>query len=151
MSFLPALSGWFREPAGPNARLHVAPTGRYMDRRRLTFVISRELVELAGWQGGERIVVSLGVGDDLGAFQLARVTKARAGLKLIPCSSGARGFRLNVTLPPELHGVRPADFLDRLPTPIRLDFTVRDGAIELRCPAAAENVVPLSAGAGVAP
>ncbi len=132
MPFLPAISGWYREPTGPNARLHICKSGRNLDRRRLTFVLSRELIEQAGWQGGERVVIALGVGDDLGAFQISRVTKARAGLKLIP-HSNARGFRVHLTLPPEIHGVRPADFLDLIELPARLDFAVRDGALELRC------------------
>lgn len=132
MPFLPAISGWYREPSGPNARLHICKCGQRLDRRRLTFVLSRELVEQAGWQGGERVVIALGVGDDLGAFQISRVTKARAGLKLIS-HSNARGFRVHVTLPPEIHGVRPADFLDTLELPARLDFEVRNGALELRC------------------
>lgn len=140
MSFLPAISGWFREPSGPNARLHISRTGQRQDRRRLTFVLSRELIELCGWQGGERVVVSIGVGEDLGAFQISRVTKARAGLKLIPVSSQGRGYRVHVTLPPELHGVRPADFLDRLPLPNRMDFAVRDSALELRCDTAANGL-----------
>lgn len=135
MPFLPAISGWHREPTGPNARLHICKTGRALDRRRLTFVLSRELIEQVGWQGGERVVIALGVGEDLGAFQISRVTRARAGLKLIP-HSHARGFRVHLTLPPEIHGIRPADVLDALELPARLDFAVRDGALELRCPKA---------------
>lgn len=134
MPFLPAISGWYREPSGPNARLHVSKCGQKLDRRRLTFVLSRELIEQAGWQGGERLVIALGVGDDLGAFQISRVTKARAGLKLIP-HSNARGFRVSLTLPPEIHGVRPADLLDTLELPARLDIEAHTGALELRCPA----------------
>jgi len=132
MAFLPAISGWVREPTGPNARLHICKTGRNLDRRRLTFVLSRELIEQVGWQGGERVVIALGVGDDLGAFQISRITKPRAGLKLIP-HSHARGFRVSVTLPPQIHGVRPVDFLDLIALPARLDFAVHDGALELRC------------------
>lgn len=132
MAFLPAISGWVREPTGPNARLHISKTGRSLDRRRLTFVLSRELIEQVGWQGGERVVIALGVGDDLGAFQISRITKPRAGLKLIP-HSHARGFMVSVTLPPQIHGVRPADFLDLIALPARLDFAVHDSALELRC------------------
>lgn len=130
MAFLPALAGYHRE-TGAFARLHVSPTGRNNDRRRLTFHFSRALIELAGWQGGERFVVGLGIGADLGAFQISRVTKARAGLRLIP-QSNARGFRLLITLPPVIHGVRPAEFIDRLRLPATLDFTIDGEAMVLR-------------------
>lgn len=131
MSFLPALSGYWRAPTGPNARLHVASAGRNNDRRRLTFILSRELVEMAGWQAGERIVVSLGADDDLGAFQLSRCTKPRTGIKLI-AHSNARGFRLHITLPPEIHGLRPAEMLDSMALPAPLTFTVNGAAMVLR-------------------
>lgn len=132
MAFLPAISGWAREPAGPSVHLHMYKSGRNLDRRRLTFVLSREVIEQVGWQGGERVVLALGVGDDLGSFQISRITKPRDGLKLIP-RPHARGFRVSVTLPPGIHGVRPADFLDLLALPAPLDFAVREGALELRC------------------
>lgn len=132
MPFLPAISGWQRFPRGPSARLHMSKSGRHLDRRQLVFVLSRELIEQLGWQGGERVVLSLGVGEDLGAFQLSRITRANTGVKLIP-HSNARGFRVHITLPPEIHGIRPADFLDRMDLPASLDFSVRDGALELRC------------------
>lgn len=131
MPFLPAISGHWRAPSGPTARLHVARFGRLEDRRQIAFVLSRELIELCGWQGGERFVLSLGIGEDLGAFQLVRVTKAGAGMKLIP-SSQARGFRVRFNLPPEIHGIRPADYLDRLRLPATLDFTIADGAMTLQ-------------------
>lgn len=133
MPFLPVISGWHRESSGANARLHVSKVGRQLDRRRLCFVLSRELIEQAGWQGGERVVIALGVGDDLGGFQMSRVSRQRAGVKLI-AHSNARGFRIHLTLPPAVHGIAPADFLDRIRLPAALEFEVRDGALLLRCP-----------------
>jgi hypothetical protein len=137
MSFLPALSGGRMQAHGAWARLHVCKSGRMNDRRRLMFVFSRDLVEKLGWQGGERFVVSLGVDEDLGAFQISRVSRTRTGLKLIP-KSNAAGFRLGITLPPEIHGIRPADFLDTLLLPMALNFEIQSGAALLRTKAAAE-------------
>lgn len=131
MAFLPAITGWVREAPGPRATLHTSVSGRDGDRRRLTFALTRELVDEAGWQGGERFVVSIGVGDDLGAFQISRADRPRTGIKLIP-HSRARGFRLNLNLPPVIHGVNIHTLIDGLPRPCHCAFSVADGAMVLR-------------------
>lgn len=141
MPFLPALSHYRYVDNSPRCRLHVSRVGQRDERRRLTFVLTRQLVEKLEWQGGERIVVSIGTGEDLGAFQFARVDKAKAGSKLIP-NSRAHGFRLHITLPPEIHGIRPAEFLDRLPLPVTLEWSIRDGALELRSQPAEAGAIP---------
>lgn len=131
MAFLPAITGWVREAPGPRATLHTSVSGRDGDRRRLTFALTRELVDEAGWQGGERFVVSIGIGDDLGAFQLSRADRPRSGIKLI-AHSRARGFRLNLNLPPVIHGVDIVALLKDLDRPCPLAFTAKDGVLILR-------------------
>jgi hypothetical protein len=130
LAFLPAITGWARTPPGPRATLHTSVTGRDGDRRRLSFSLSRELVDAAGWQGGERFVVSIGVGPDLGAFQISRCDRPRAGVKLI-AHSRALGFRLHLNLPPIVHGVDVPELVDSLPRPCPFAFTIADGALVL--------------------
>lgn len=146
MSFLPAITGWVREAPGPRATLHTSVSGRDGDRHRLTFALTRELVDEAGWQGGERFVVSIGVGEDLGAFQISRADRPRTGVKLIP-NSRARGFRLSLNLPPVIHGVVIADLVGNLPRPCPLAWVAHDAVLVLRAEVKSEaqssSVVPL--------
>ncbi|WP_288199498.1 hypothetical protein [uncultured Pleomorphomonas sp.] len=146
MAFLPAITGWMREAPGPRAVLHKSVTGRDGDRRRLTFTLTRELVEQVGWQGGERFVVSIGVGEDLGAFQLSRADHPRSGIKLIP-HSRARGFRLHLNLPPVVHGVNVVAMLEAVPQACPCRFEAQDGVLVLRV----EARIPVEAGGSVVP
>lgn len=133
MTFLPALPGQGRS-RGVWARVYSYPTGRYGDRRRLTFTLSRECMDQLKWQGGERIVVMIGVGEDVGSFRLVRCGKPRMGLR-ISANSNAAGFRVMFTAPEVIHGVRVADFLDRFQGGVAPDIQIEGGVITLRCPA----------------
>lgn len=142
MPFLPAITGWVRQAPGPRATIHTAVSGREGDRRRITFVLTRELVDLAGWQGGERFVVSIGTGADRGAFQISRTDRPRTGLKLIPHSQ-ARGFRLHLNLPACVHGIDIPALVDNLPRPCSCRFAMQDAALiltaEARAPVSADG------------
>lgn len=132
MSFLPAISGWSREPSGPYVRLHVFREGKYQDRRRLTFHFSRSLVEQLDWQAGDRMVVCIGVGSDLGGFLISKIDRPRTGVKLMPCSKQPRAFRIHLNLAPVVHGIRCSDLVDHLPLPAELSFEVEGGALQVR-------------------
>lgn len=128
MAFLPAHSQYLRS-SGAYARLHIYRTGRAYDRRQLTFVLSRDLMNRLGWQRGEHIAMSIGTGDDVGAFMLTRT--GRSG-HTIYHYSGTQSARVAMTLPPEIHGIKPAAFLDRLQGAQTLDFDIADGALIVR-------------------
>lgn len=141
MSFLPALSPRGGDRNGARVRLHMQVTGRHADRRQLTFVLSRTLLDQLGWQMGERICIAIGTGEDLGAFQATRSGHPRAGAKLSP-NSNSSGARLSLSLPPEIHGVRPADFLDRLDLPQHLDIDIDGKALVMRTRLAEAALTP---------
>ncbi len=141
MAFLPAFSTHGADRTGLRVRLHMQVTGRRGDRRRLTFVLSRGLVEKLGWQLGERIVVALGTEADLGAFQMTRSGHRRVGVAL-HANSNSSGARLTLSLPPTIHGLEPAVFLDRLVLPQHLDIALEGEALVLRTTPASAAVLP---------
>lgn len=150
MPFLPALTGWARKQPGPRATIHVGINGYMSDRRRVTFALTRELIELACWQAGERFVISIGVGEDKGAFQITRSDRPNTGLKLI-ANSRALGFRISLNLPPVIHGIDVCRFFDGLPRPCPCDHAVNDGVLVLKArrdeaaSAAETTVIPMRA------
>lgn len=137
MSFLPAISSHTRDRTSLRARLYVQIGGKSADRRRLTFFLSRGLIDRIGWQIGERLIVAIGVGADTGAFQVTRSDHARTGSRLLAVPSSA-GARFGLSLPPEVHGFRPADFVDRIVQPASLAWGLTEGALVLRADLAPE-------------
>lgn len=121
MPFIPILRssgrGFFH---GPAIRLHHSPLAD--QRHRLTFVISRPLVEALRWEQEDRIVIALGVGSDAGSFQFTRVSRRDAGLKLEPRTTN--GFRVAVSLPARVHDIDIATLCAGRPRPDVLDHQV---------------------------
>lgn len=128
MAFLPLLPSAGPRILGKRLRIVVECSGRNLDRRRLTFGLSRDLAEALAWQPGDRIVVSLGLGPDLGRAQLARVERPGAGHKLISYS-GSRVLRVCVTTPAQLQGVDMAPLLDAFIDPAPAAFLIVDGTL----------------------
>lgn len=128
LAFLPLLPSSGPRVLGKRLRIVVERTGRRQDRRRITFSLSRELAEGLGWQAGDRIVASLGLGDDWGRVQLARVEKPGAGHKLTTYPQ-SRVLRIGVTTPVLLNGADLAPLLDLFIEPAAVDFAVSDGAL----------------------
>lgn len=128
MAFLPLLPSSGPRVLGKRLRVVVERTGRNLDRRRLTFGLSRELAEALGWQAGDRIVVSIGLGSDLGRAQLSRVERPGAGHKLIAYAQ-SRVLRVCVTTPLALQGQDMQPWLDALLDPAPVDFAMTDGAL----------------------
>lgn len=131
MPFLPILRSigrdWFREPA---IRLHYTSLA---DRRhRLTFILTRPLIEALHWHGDDRILLGLGVGTDIGAFQLARVDKKHAGMKLEQRTVAS--FRLSINLPTHIHGIDIARLCGGRPSPDVLDHEIGQGMLLARLP-----------------
>lgn len=108
--------------------MYVYSTGKVGDRRHLVFHLNRQLVTEARWQSGDRFMVSIGVGDDVGAFQICPVSKGKNGIKLCRVV-GASAFRLRLCLPPEVHGVAVTDILDGLGDKNDLTCQIKDGAV----------------------
>lgn len=128
MAFLPLLPTSGPRVLGKRLRIAVERAGRQLDRRRVTFAISRELAEALTWQVGDRIVISLGLGADRGKVQLARVEKSRAGHKLTAFSQ-SRVLRVGVSTPCLLQGEDMAPLLDAFLDPAPADFAVVDGVL----------------------
>lgn len=128
MAFLPLLPSSGPRILGKRLRIAVERTGRQLDRRRITFAISRELAEALNWQIGDRIVASLGLGSDRGRVQLARVEKSRAGHKLTAFSQ-SRVLRISVSTPCLLQGEDMAPVLDAFLDPAPAEFAVSDGVL----------------------
>lgn len=147
MAFLPVLSGPGRRVVERRIRLYVTAYG---GRRRVSFALSRPLIDDLGWHCGERVVIAIGTGADLGAFQLSRVTRAGAGVKLTAFSR-SHGLRCAVTFAPGLHGLDPAQLLDPYAAPVDLAFEIEAGALRCSLPPRAEaaNVRPLARGASL--
>ncbi len=142
MTFLPAITGWLRD-SRHMVTMYAQPYGRDGKRRRVTFALSREVLDEAKWQVGDRVIVSVGVGEHLGSFQISRVQRGRAGMRLAKTSNGGKLVRFHLVLPENLPGVCPAEMLDRYAFPNRMDWKVEDGALMVTLDAAAE-----AAGAG---
>lgn len=128
MAFLPLLPSSGPRVLGKRLRISVERSGRRLDRRRITFAISRELAEALNWQIGDRIVTSLGLGTDRGRVQLARVEKSRAGHKLTAFTQ-SRVLRVTVSTPTMLLGEDMAPLLDQFVAPAPADFAVTDGVL----------------------
>jgi hypothetical protein len=140
MPFLPTTASPLRDRSPARIRLHAEASGRLGDRRRLTFALSQPLVDQLGWQIGDRITIEIGVGEDLGAFRLSRSKPPGAGSKLLRNSAGgmrpeATGARVRTTLPPEMHGLRPAEMIDLAALPIWFEFRISGGTLDLTPPA----------------
>lgn len=144
MPFIPIINGSGKRVYGARIRFYVAPAGD--KRRRVSFHLSRDLVAELGWQGGERVVVSLGAGEDLGAFQISRVTKPKAGVKLT-ANPNCHGLRCSVTLSPGAHGVDIVELFAPHCEPFDIDFVLEHGSLRCVLPSVArsENVTPLAA------
>lgn len=128
MPFLPLLPSSGPRIIGKRLRIAVERAGRQLDRRRVTFALSRELAEALNWQVGDRIVTSLGLGEDRGKVQLARVEKNRVGHKLIAFSQ-SRVLRVCLSTPCLLQGEDMAPVLDAFLDPAPADFAVVDGVL----------------------
>ncbi|WP_127076168.1 hypothetical protein [Rhodomicrobium lacus] len=131
MAFLPILSDGRARRNASDLRLYVSKTGRNLDRSRLTFVLSVALIDRLRWHSGERFAIAMGVDEDLGAFQISRITKLNTGTKLHANSNG-RGFRLSVSLPPDVHGDQVAAFLDGRELPANLTSSAQKGVLSAR-------------------
>ncbi|KFC64004.1 hypothetical protein FG93_05514 [Bosea sp. LC85] len=128
MAFLPLLPSSGPVVRGKRLRIIVGRSGRNLDRRRVTFALSRELAEALNWQPSDRIVISLGLGTDRGRVQLVRVEKQRAGHKLIT-TPNSKVLRVSVTTPAVLQGEDVAPLLDAFLDPAAADFAIQDGAL----------------------
>lgn len=128
MAFLPLLPSAGPAVRGKRLRIAVERRGRQLDRRRVTFAVSRELAEALNWQPGDRIVIALGLGDDRGRCQLSRVEKPGAGHKLT-CFNQSRVLRVGVTTPTTLQGEDIAPLLDGFVEPACADFAIENGAL----------------------
>lgn len=128
MAFLPLLPTSGPRVLGKRLRIAVERAGRQLDRRRVTFALSRELAEALNWQVGDRIVTSLGLGADRGRVQLARVEKSHAGHKLIAFAH-SRVLRVCLTTPCLLQGEDVAPLLDGFLDPAQADFAIVDGVL----------------------
>ena len=144
MAFLPLLPSAGPAIRGKRLRIAVERRGRALDRRRVTFAISRELAEALNWQTGDRIVIALGLGDDRGRVQLSRVEKPGAGHKLTAFSQ-SRVLRVGVTTLTTLQGEDIAPLLDAFVEPANADFAIENGALIATlhplAPAAAQPVL----------
>lgn len=128
MAFLPLLPTSGPRVLGKRLRISAERIGKLLDRRRLTFALSRELAEALNWQIGDRIVVSLGLGADRGRVQLARVEKTSAGHKLTAFAQ-SRVLRVGVSTPCLLQGEDMAPILDAFLDPAPADFAISDGVL----------------------
>lgn len=126
MSFLPLLPSSGPSIIGKRVRVLVVRSGRHLDRRRLTFLFSRELTDALNWQPADRVVISLGLGADRGRVQISRVAKSKAGHKLSTVPN-CRLLRCAVTTPVLLQGEDVAPVLDAFLDPASADFTVESG------------------------
>ena len=77
MTFIPILNTKGAKPPRPDAVRF-----RVFGGKRLDFVFSTAIATLLGWNIGDRIIVSLGVGDDAGKVLLSRGDTLSAGQKL---------------------------------------------------------------------
>lgn len=143
MAFLPLLPTSGPRVLGRRLRVSAQRAGKLLDRRRLTFALSRELAEALNWQIGDRIVISLGLGADRGRVQLARVEKTAAGHKLAAFAQ-SRVLRVGVSTPTLLQGEDMAPLLDAFLDPAPADFAIVDGVL-------LAQLVPLRAALSGAP
>ncbi|OYX02353.1 MAG: hypothetical protein B7Z14_03655 [Bosea sp. 32-68-6] len=128
MAFLPLLPSSGARVTGKRLRIAVDRAGKRGDRRRISFSISRELAEALAWQIGDRIVASIGLGDDWGRVQLARVERPGAGHKLTAFAQ-SKVLRIAVTTPVLLNGTDLTSLLDPFLDPASVDFHVGDGTL----------------------
>lgn len=128
MAFLPLLPSSGPRVIGRRCRVIVERAGRKLDRRRITFALSRDLTQALDWQPGDRVVISLGLGADRGRAQLARVDKPTAGHKLTAYRQ-SHVLRVSVSTPALLQGEDVASLLDVFLTPAATDFAISDGAL----------------------
>jgi hypothetical protein len=147
MAFLPLLPTSGARIHGKRLRIIVERTGRQLDRRRITFSISRELADALNWQAADRIVIALGIGADRGLVQLTRVEKSTAGHKL-STTPNCKVLRCAVTIPVILHGEDISTELDTFLDPAAVDFSLGDGVLTailqpLRTAAHAPEPAPL--------
>lgn len=135
MAFLPLLPSTGPAIRIERLRLWVSRCGRDLDRRRLNLSLTRPLCARLGWQKGDRVVIALGLGEDRGKLQLARVERAGAGHKLSTIRA-SHVLRCAVTTPCVVQGEDFAPLLDRCLDPLDLAFALEDGLLIANLPSA---------------
>jgi hypothetical protein len=128
MAFIPTFPDRLRGRCERFVRLYVRKMGAKQDRRRVDVYISAGTFADLGWARGSRVIFALGTGDDAGKLQLTP-SNGRTGQRLSTTPNGGLQTRAAITFPAEIHGQRPAEFLDNLPNPAFCDFTLSDGSL----------------------
>jgi hypothetical protein len=145
MAFLPLLPGSGPAIRVERLRLWTERSGRTLDRRRLNLSISRPLCTRLGWQKGDRVVIAIGLGEDRGKLQIARVERSGAGHRLSGFKQ-SHVLRAAVTTPVSLQGEDLSPLLDRFLDPGDIAFAVEDGVlVAALTPSAATDVQPARA------
>ena len=139
MPFIPLSSSMLRNWVGEPALRVYCERGE--QHTRLGFCLSKPLLDQMGWQPHDRLVVSLGTGEDAGAFRISRGDRAGEGIRL--GAFGRLAWRIKVPLPRHFFGVDTAALIEGVAFPLLAPFEVVANALVFRLPRASGEVVAL--------
>ena len=132
MPFIPIMNTRGHSPINSGERREVS---LYLNRtpgKTATFRISRSLCADLQWAAGDRIAISIGVGEDVGKVQLSRVDMRNAGQKLHP--NGRGWMQCTVTVPEFVGGLSRKAIFDSIRTPAKCDFEYGPNALSVTMP-----------------
>lgn len=126
MAFVPVIS----KGGGPwatKARVAITISKPYYgDLRHANIHLTRPVLDELNWRAADRMFVSLGVGDDFGKLQVARV---KAGGSKLCTTVSKNNFIISFTIPELIGDMKRADFTALVPSRILCDYKVESGLL----------------------